>query len=361
MTWLRRGLVALVAIIVLGFIGFNVFKKQIATAAFERGVAQRAGVDASADLPDGLHVYICGAGSPMPDVARAGPCLAVMAGDKAFIFDVGSGSVRNLGSMGFPIENLQSVYLTHLHSDHIDGLGELMVIAWVGASRSEPLPIAGPPGTAQVVEGFNIAYQINSTYRIAHHGTGVANPDGVGAAAQEFLVPAGPSGKIVVHEDQDLKITAVRVEHAPVELAYAYRIDYKDRSVSISGDTIYDPRFVGLSEGVDLMLHEALDPEMVSTIGEQMAERGQANTAKIFFDILDYHASPEDAARSAEEAGADQLVIYHIVPPIPAEIIETVFLGDARKAFSGPIIVAKDGMMFTLPAGSETIERTRAF
>jgi ribonuclease Z len=155
----------------------------------------------------------------MPDATRAGPCLGVLAGDKAFIFDVGSGGVRNLGSMGFPMARLESVYLTHLHSDHFDGLGELMVIAWVGGSRSQPLPIAGPVGTSEVVDGFNMAYRIDSNYRIAHHGTDVANPEGIGGLAREFTLPVGPAGKAVVCEDGDLAITALRVEHAPVEPA----------------------------------------------------------------------------------------------------------------------------------------------
>ncbi|MEL6662878.1 MAG: MBL fold metallo-hydrolase [Pseudomonadota bacterium] len=361
MTWLVRGLIALVVIALLAFIGFNVFKAQIATRAFERATAQRAGVDFSERLPDGLHVYLCGAGSPMPDATRAGPCLGVLAGDRAFIFDVGSGGVRNLGSMGFPIGKLESVYLTHLHSDHIDGLGELLVIAWVGGSRSEPLPIAGPVGTSQVVDGFNTVYQLDSTYRIAHHGTDVANPDGYGGVAREFTVPAGPGGRNVVFEDDELKITAIRVEHSPVDPAFGYRIDYKDRSVSISGDTIYHDGFVALSEGVDLMLHEALDPEMVSTIGAALAERGQTNNAKIFADILDYHASPEDAARAAEVAGAGHLLLYHLVPPLPVALVETVFLGDSAKEYSGPITVGEDGMLFTLPAGTDEISLTQTF
>lgn len=361
MIWFRRGLIAFVVIAVLAVIGFNVFKKQIATRLFERGTEARVGIDPSEALPDGLHVYVCGAGSPMPDASRAGPCLGVLAGDKAFVFDVGSGGVRNLGSMGFPINKLESVYLTHLHSDHIDGLGELLLLAWVGASRSEPLPVAGPPGTSEVVAGFNMAYRIDSTYRIAHHGTEVANPTGVGGVAREFSVPVGPAGRTVVFEDDDLKITAIRVEHAPVEPAYGYRIDYKDRSISISGDTIYHPGFVAVSESVDLMFHEALDPEMVSTIGKRLRETGQTNNATIFSDILDYHATPEDAARSAKEAGADQLVIYHIVPPLQVALMETVFLGDAKKEFSGPITVAKDGMMFTLPAGTDKIKRSKGF
>lgn len=361
MIWIRRLVIGLAVLTILTFAGFNVFKKQISTWAFNRAADRNAGVDRSASLEDGLHVYICGSGSPMADATRAGPCLGVLAGDRAFVFDAGSGSVRNLGTMGFPIGRLEGVYLTHLHSDHIDGLGELLLLSWIAGGRTSPTPISGPVGTERVVNGFNAAYQIDSTYRVAHHGTEVANPEGFGGSAIEIETPAGPSGTRVVYEDADLTITALTVNHSPIEPAFGYRIDYKGRSVSLSGDTVYHPGFVAASKGVDLMLHEALNKDMVSTIGTKLGERGQRNGEKIFFDIIDYHASPEDAARAAQEADADQLVLYHIVPPLPAKLLESAFLGDARSKFDGRITVGNDGLIFSLPAGNDAIKVTRGY
>lgn len=150
-------------------------------------------------------------------------------------------------------------------------------------------------------------------------------------------------------------------DRAACAISAAWGFPWRDcRASSISGDTIYHPGFVAVSEDVDLILHEALDPEMVSTIGAQLAARGLANTARIFADILDYHASPEDAARAAETAGAGHLLLYHLVPPLPVAIAESVFLGDASAEFSGPITVGKDGMLFSLPAGSDAIAQDEA-
>ena len=359
MVWGRRFLIVAAGFVLVVFIAFKLFKTQIASAAFDRVLHQRVGADPSLELPDGLHVYLCGTGSPMPDATRAGPCIGVLAGTRPFVFDVGSGGARNLGAMGFPTQRLESVYLTHLHSDHIDGLGELLTISWIGGSRSTPTPVRGPVGTQEVVDGFNAAYRLDSTYRVAHHGTTVANPDGFGGLAEEIKIPAGPSGRLVLLEDDDLKITVMRVDHAPIEPAFGYRIDYKDRSVSISGDTIYQPRFVAASEGVDVMLHEALDIEMVEAIGAKLSERGLTNPAKIFSDILDYHTDPEEAARAAQEAGATSLVYYHIVPQLPVKILESVWLGNSRSIFDGKITVGQDGLLISLPAGSEKIKQKR--
>lgn len=360
MIWARRVGIVLLGLAVAVILAFNLFKAQIASAVFNRVLDQRVGVDPSLELPDGLHVYLCGTGSPMPDATRAGPCLGVMAGTRAFVFDVGSGGTRNLGSMGFPTDRLEAVYLTHLHSDHIDGLGELLTIAWIAGSRTQPIPVRGPTGTQEVVDGFNAAYRLDSTYRVAHHGTKVANPGGFGGAPEEIEIPAGPNGQLVVLDEGDLKITAIRVAHAPIEPAFGYRVDYKDRSVSISGDTIYQKRFVAASKDVDVMLHEALDREMVEAIGAKLGERGLENPAKIFSDILDYHTDPEEAARAAEEAGAVQLIYYHIVPQLPVKLLEALWLGDAKSIFDGDITVGSDGLVISLPAASDKVLKRQA-
>ena len=361
MVWVRRIIIAIVIVAALAFAGFNLFKQQIAMAAFNRTVERNAGVDRTADLPDGLHVYVCGSGSPMSDPTRAGPCIGILAGARAYIIDAGAGGARNLGTMGFPWGRLEAVYLTHMHSDHIDGLGELLLQSWIAGARKTPTAIIGPVGTSEVVEGFNAAYRIDSTFRLAHHGMEVADPAGFGGIATEIELPAGPAGESVVFQDGELTITAIRVDHSPIEPAFAYRIDYKDRSISLSGDTIFHPPFIAASTDVDIMFHEALNREMVTAISAKLGERGVANGQKIFTDILDYHASPEEAARAAKEAGARHLVLYHVVPPLPVPLIEAAFVGDARSHFDGPITVGQDGMLFSLPAGSDRIIKRTTF
>jgi ribonuclease Z len=353
--------IGLAAISVLSIAGFYLFQRQIGAYIFDLGVSRTLGQDTTAELSDGLHVYLCGVGSPLPSDS-AGPCIAVLAGQQAFIFDVGSGSIRNLVRMGFPMEKLKGAYLTHLHSDHIDGLGELLLQAWVTGGRSTPLPVSGPPGTTSVVNGFVAAYEIDRGLRIAHHGETVANPEGHGGTPIEIpLRDGGPQKTLTVYENEGVRITAILVDHKPVEPAYGFRIDYKGRSVSISGDTIYSPSFVEGSKGVDVMLHEALDPEMVATMAEALEARGQTRTAKVFRDIPSYHASPEDAARAATEAGAKELVYYHMIPPLPARLLYALWLGDTADKFNGPITVGEDGMLISLPAGGNEVRHSRAF
>ena len=89
-----------------------------------------------------------------------------------------------------------------------------------------------------------------------------------------------------------------------------------------------------------------------------MEARGNTIAAKVFFDIQDYHASPEDAAESAQTAGVEMLVLSHLVPPLPTDYLYATFLGDAESRFDGPIVVGEDGMLFTLSPNSDEIDRS---
>lgn len=328
--------------------------------AFNRAVDQNAGIDQSAALGDGLHAYMCGTGSPMPDADRAGPCIAVLAGTQAFVFDSGSGSIRKLQRMGFAMERIEGLFLTHLHSDHIDGLGELMLQAWIAGGRSQPLPIYGPPGTDQVVDGFNQAYQIDSGYRQAHHGPVIANPAGYGGEAIESPLPEAAISQ-VAYNQAGVKITVFRVDHAPISPAFGYRVDYKGRAIVISGDTVYSADLVRTAKGADVLFHDALSMEMVAALGKKLGTRGRANQAQIMSDIQNYHASPADAARAAKAAGVQALVLYHLVPPLPVTLVEPMFLGDAPRQFSGTLKIAQDGMIVSLPAASKAINFKQVF
>lgn len=342
------GIVALVVVLVAGF---ALGQRQIGERLFERTVAANVGVDRSAALPDGLHAYVCGSGSPMPDADRAGPCIAVLAGKQGFVFDAGSGSIRKLGRMGFPMDRLDAAFLTHLHSDHFDGLGELMLQAWIAGGRDAPLPIYGPEGTERVVDGMIEAYTIDRGYRIAHHGEAVARPGGFGGEPRIVAMdPAGP----VVYRDGEVTIRALPVDHAPIDRALAYRIDYRGRSMVISGDTVKSAPLARFAKGADVLFHEALNPQMIGRIGEQLAKRGNPDAAKIMADIPDYHTSPDEAAEVAQQAGVRQLVLYHLVPAPPVSLIERVFLGDAKSVFPATEL-AEDGMLVSLPAKGQDI------
>lgn len=353
---MKKIVAALVVVLGLAAIAFYFGQRQIGERLFESQVATQAGIDRTAGFPDGLHAYVCGSGSPFPDARRAGPCIAVLAGERGFIFDVGSGSIRKLGAMAFPFNRLDAAFLTHLHSDHLDGMGEMMLQAWMAGGRSTPLPVYGPPGTEAVIDGFIAAYTPDRGYRIAHHGPEVARPGGFGAQSNTIAFEDAEAEARIVYQADGVTIRAIPVDHSPVDNALAFRIEYKDRAMVISGDTVRSAALAAFADGADAIFHDALNSEMVGTIGRTLAERGNTDGAKIMADIPDYHTSPEDAARVAQDANAKLLVLYHLVPAPPTVLLNEAFLGDAEALFEGQLELAEDGMRVSLPAGTDRIE-----
>ena len=338
------------------------FQRPIATALLEQMVHKYVGLNIIPDLPDGLHLALCGTGSPFPDPTRAGPCSAIIAGERLFIIDTGEGSARNLGYMGIPAAKIEAIFLTHFHSDHIDGIGPFLLQRWGVGTFQTPTPVYGPIGVEQVVDGLRAAYVLDFGYRVAHHTPKIMPPGGSGGKGMPFtLPPTGQGDQVVVLDDKGLKVTAFRVDHAPIDPAVGYRFDYKGRSIVITGDTKKTPSVQALAKGVDILVHEALQPTLVKILETEFANKNQNNMSQVMRDILNYHTTPEEAAAQAAVAGAKELVLNHIVPPLPLRFAYPAFLGDAAKFYDKTITVGEDGMLFSLPANSTTIDRKRLY
>lgn len=305
-------------------------------------------------LPDGLHVVLCGAGSPLPDPKRTGACTAVIAGNQIYVVDAGAGASRNLTLFKIPQGKIRGILLTHFHSDHFDGLGELFMQRWVNAANDTPVPVYGPTGVTQVVDAFNLAYLHDTRNRIAHHGPDLLIPSGAGGTARPFELPADGALTTVL-EHEGLTIRALAVDHGPVSPAVAYRFDYRGRSVVISGDTKKSANLQALSQNVDLLVHEALNPKMVAVITAAARTANNPRVEKITTDILGYHTSPTEAAAIARDANVGFLLFNHVVPPLPVSVMEGVFTAGVDAIYDGPFAVGRDGTMVILEAGKTSI------
>jgi len=330
-------------------------KQHVLTTLMQKGLEARLASDLISELKDGLHLGLCGAGGPLPAPNASGPCVVVIAGTRMFVVDAGTDGLRNLGRMGLPAGRIEALFLTHFHSDHIDGLGEMATIRWVSTANTSPLPVYGPTGVTQVVKGFETAYAFDKIYRHQHHGDTVAPLSGAGMVAKEFATPELGVLKTLI-EDGDLIVEALAVGHAPVVPAVGYRFKYKDRSLLISGDTIAMDNVREFAKGVDLLVHEALAPNLVLQMNAAAQKLGNTVLEKVTLDILDYHASPLQAAEVAREADVGHLLYYHIVPPLVIPGQASLYLNGAQNVFPD-YTIGRDGLMFSMPAGSKEITK----
>lgn len=267
-----------------------------------------------------IDITLTGTGSPMVDPNRAGPSTLVTAGDQKFLVDCGRGVLMRAAAVGVGAANLTALLLTHLHSDHITDLSDVITTRWVTSLGPAPLPIIGPPGTRAVVEATLAALAPDISYRIGHHADITAPP--------EISVHEYAAGQ--VWDSGGVVITAAPTDHRPVEPTIAFRIEFGGASVVLAGDTVPCDSLDELARGANALVHTVIRADLVEQIPVQRLR-----------DILDYHSSVEQAAATATRAGVDTLVLTHYVPPLAAGQ-EEQWRALAAGEFSGRVELGDD-------------------
>ncbi len=277
-----------------------------------------------------MDIVLTGTGSPLPDPNRAGPSTLVKAGDTHILIDAGRGTVmRMAGARSLPAL-LSGVLITHLHSDHVCALNDVITTHWVMSQGNATLSIYGPPGIAQFVERQLGALEADIDYRITHHEELTEGP----RVAVTELEPGDTFE--VGSGDGAVSIVAAATEHAPVKPTIGYRLSHGGSVAAIVGDTIPCDGVDELAAGADAYVQTVIRPDLVKQVPSEM-----------FQDILDYHSSVADAAQTAARAGVARLVLTHLVPaPTAEQYPEWVALAAAH--FDGDIVIGDDLTTITI-------------
>ena len=244
-----------------------------------------------------LTVTLLGTGSPLPDPHRAGPATLVTGGEDQFLIDAGRGVLMRLAGAGSGAGALRAVLLTHLHSDHITDLNDVITSRWIMTFEPTPLTIVGPVGTQAVVDHILAALGPDIGYRIAHHDDLSYSPAVEVVEVTDGIIDLG--GGVVV--------TCALTDHRPVEPSIGYRFEHEGASVVTAGDTVPCAGLDGLCDGVQALVHTVIRKDLIAAVPLQRVQ-----------DTLDYHSSPEEAAQTAQRAAMETLVLTHYVPAFPS-------------------------------------------
>lgn len=285
-----------------------------------------------------FELAFLGTGSPLPSTDRCGAGQVVAAGGRNVLVDCGWGAARRLLPAGVPVWSIDTLLFTHMHTDHITDFPDFLFLRWT-AGATTPLTIYGPEGTRETVEGFLAALRRDIGYRLAHHGNKL-NPDAVRCHVVELPATAEPSA----FADLDgLQVESFEVDHFPVVPAFGYRFAFGGRTAVLSGDTSMCESLLLASQSADMLVCEALNLPMLEQQMAFLRAAGRNLQASLFEDIPSYHIATPDIARLAREANVGELVLSHIIPPVPNEgpAVEQ-FIAGMKDVYGGPITVARD-------------------
>lgn len=286
------------------------------------------------DPDGGLSVILLGTGVPIPNPARATACTALIAGDRIFLVDTGRNCVVPMNQAG--INDIDGIFYTHYHSDHFIGLGEILLDLGIGGI-DKSIPVRGPVGAQEVVDGIVATYRLDWKYRIDHHGEKFSNQ-----IMRPTVTEHEPG---IVLSDNGLQVSMFTVCHAPIEPAVGYRFEYQGKVVVISGDTTACPELAIAASGADLLVSEAENAQMFAPALAMARRGGNTRQVEMIEEGMEYHAETLALARLAAEAGVKKLALTHLFPSIaPTDQAEAQFIRGMSDLFDGPIVVGRDGM-----------------
>jgi ribonuclease Z len=296
--------------------------------------------------PGGFTAVCVGTGTPNVS-QRAQPCVAVFVNGRFFLFDAGDGCVKAMGQQDLPIGLLDAVFMTHYHSDHIADLGEVINRSWI-MGRIHTLPVLGPEGVAEVVEGFAKAYRLDNIYRNAHHGDEVMPLPTAGATGERFDAPT--DGTLLTLFDEDgIVIKTFEANHYPVKPAVGFRIEYGGKILVISGDTLRVAGLDAACQAADLVICDAMNHEIVGEMEQQQLNIEKPRNARFMHDIPDYHIDVHDVGDMAQASGVKHLALVHLMPSVDRQAqIKAFFIDPVAEKYSGKISAPNDGDVFEL-------------
>ena len=274
-----------------------------------------------------MLVTLLGTGCPQVHAHRSGPASLVQTGAMSFLVDCGSGVTQRMAAAGVSGAGLDALLLTHLHSDHLVDLYQLVISSW-HQGRARPQRIFGPSGTRAFAEATMEVWRKERELRIAWE----CRPSTAGLELEitEF-------GEGVIFDADGLRISAFKVDHRPVEQAFGFLFETAHARVAFSGDTTVCDGLVSAAKDVDLLVHECFIHREMG--GRMRSAQGLANVAA-------YHTLSSDVGKVAARAGARLLLLNHFVP---VEFDRDALLREVGADFKGPVAIGEDLLSVDVP------------
>jgi len=285
-----------------------------------------------------IEVILLGTGGGPPvRLNRFGISTLVEAGGERFLFDVGRGFMQRLVEAGIPMDGVTKLFITHLHSDHVVDIADLLLTPWSAPSaRKVPLEVWGPEGTVHMMDHLQKAFAYD--IHIRRDVDEKFSPEGIKVISHDI-------SEGTVYDKNGVKITAFLVDHGSVKPAFGYRLDYQGHSVAISGDTRPSDNLVKFCTGVDVLIHETIDAKALRKMAANLSQSQ-------YESILGHHTTPEQAGQIFSRVKPRLAVYSHISD-------SATLLEQTRKTYPGKVEVGEDLMRIKVGDEIEVSRPTR--
>ncbi len=293
---------------------------------------------------DEMRVIALGTGTPNFRRSQASASWLVELGNgEKFIFDIGTGSLANLGALEIPYAYLDKIFISHLHVDHIGDLDAMFIGGWV-SNRTGPLRVWGPSGqrpelgTKYAVERMREMFTWDLTGR-----RGNMPSSGSHVEVTEFDY----SKTHVIYEQNGVRIKAWPAIHT-IDGAISYSLEWKGKKFVYSGDTVPNKWFLAESRDADLLIHECyLTIQQFIDLKHYDPER-----ARIVATVI--HTPPSSCGKLFSQLQPRMAVAYHNFSYFN---VAPGTLEGIRQTYDGPLTLADDLLVWNVNTDSIRVRR----
>ena len=280
-----------------------------------------------------IKLTILGSGTAAPRLERNMAGYLLEAGNKKILFDSGPGTIRQLLKLKVNLLDIDDVFYTHLHNDHINDLGAIIWSNNYGMGRKTALNIYGPKGfkkyfkilMEKILKPTKLNYGIN--VKEMWNGSIIKIPI-KNENNKKFLIinkidknsmmdKNNKNNAINIKNNKYITIKSIKSEHTDASISY--RIEHDNKSIVYSGDTDYSNEIIKISKNADLLILECSLPDNKKAKG---------------------HLTPSLCGKIAAKANVKKSVLTHFYPEADKADVK----GQCTKEFNGEIILAKDFM-----------------
>ncbi len=315
-------------------------------------LAAPAGAQTTAAVkPEGKSVWVTlgTGGGPQIRRERSEPANALVVNGATYLFDVGSGTERQMVGARLPLRNVKAIFVSHHHIDHDADLGQLISSRWMFNSYA-PLPIVGPPGTVDMVKALVSADRPVELAPIGGGGGGQGKPSiGATVAPRDMALTLDTPAE--VYKDVNIRVLAVTNTHyhfapgspnAQLARSYSFRIETPGRTFLYTGDTGPSRNVEALGKGADVLVSEVIDLDKMLANLKRAPDLPAAMLPDMVAHMRDDHLSPSEVGKMAAAMGVDEVVLTHLAPGADGEQDLAGYSRGIAPTFKGPVHVARD-------------------
>jgi ribonuclease BN (tRNA processing enzyme) len=315
-----------------------------AVPLFAEGNSHVAPTNASPPTGSARLILLGTAGGPIPRVKRAQPASLIEVGDRLYLIDAGDGVSRQLALAGHRPRDIDRLFITHLHMDHMAGLASFLAFRWV-ARASPPIAIYGPAGIRAVADGAAQYLTVPEAIFAAQL------PPGQGIRNMMKVTEINRSGPALIYEDDLVKVTAVENTHYDSmdktklpngSRSFAYRFDTPDRSIVFTGDSGPSAAVEALAKDADILVSEVIDVSASVSFLKEQFKVPEDHLKTQVTHMTHEHLTPEEIGKMASRAGVKMVVLNHVVMGFDNETDSRAYTNGVRKYYDGPVMMGQD-------------------